>query len=115
MRKRSKENPGGSFTDLKKDVKQAICKEVQCCLRQWGSAGRAAEVLERCQPWLSVEHLIVHNAEMHSSHSIQYLMSEGKQILCQIPGVREVFTGEVIKEKNKYQFCWSVRFTNHSV
>lgn len=112
MRKRSKENSNGSFTDLKKDVKEAIGKEVQRCLRQWGSAGRAAEVLERCEPWLAVEHLIVHNMDAQSTQSIDSLMLEGKQILSQIPGVREVFTGEVMKENSKYGCCWSVRFTH---
>ncbi len=112
MRKRSKENPNGSFTDLKKDVKEAIGLEVQRCLRQWGSAGRAAEVLERCEPWLSVEHLIVHNVSAQPGQSVDSLMSEGKRILSQIPGVREVFTGEAMKENSKYSFCWSVRFTH---
>jgi fructose-bisphosphate aldolase class II len=114
MRKRSKENPKGSFTDLKKDVKEAIEQEVQRCLRQWGSAGRAAEVLERCKPWLSVEHLIVHNVSTESTLSIDVLMSEGKRILSQVPGVRDVFTGEAMKENSKYSFCWSVRFTHQA-
>ncbi len=112
MRKRSKENPDGSFADLKKDVKQAIGKEVQRCLRQWGSAGRAAEVLEQCEPWLAVEHLIVYNVSMQSARSLDSLLSEGKRILSRIPGVREVFTGEAMKENSKYSFCWSVRFTH---
>jgi len=112
MRKRSKDNPDGSFTDLKRDVKAAIGEEVQRCLRQWGSAGRAAEVLQRCEPWLSVEHLIVHNMSAHSIQPVDNLMSEGRRILSQIPGVREVFTGEAMKENSKYSFCWSVRFTH---
>ena len=114
MRKRSKENPKGSFTDLKKDVKQAIGQEVQRCLRQWGSAGRAAEVLERCEPWLSVEHLMVHNMSAQSTQSLDSLISEGKRILSQIPGVREVFTGQAMKENGKYSICWSVRFTHQA-
>ena len=112
MRKRSKDNPDGSFTDLKKDVKEAIGSEVQRCLRQWGSAGRAAEVLEQCEPWLPVEHLIIHNMNSHNAHSLNRIMSEGKQILSEIPGVREVFTGEAIEENSKYRFCLSVRFTH---
>ena len=112
MRKRSKENPKGSFTDLKKDVKEAIGEEVQRCLRQWGSAGRAAEVLEQCESWLSVEHLIVYNMSAQPTQSLGSLMSEGKRILSQIPGVREGFTGEAMKENSKYSFCWSVRFTH---
>jgi fructose-bisphosphate aldolase class II len=114
MRNRCKENPGGSFTDLKKDVKDAIGKEVQRCLHQWGSAGRAAEVLERCAPWLPVEHHIVHKMNAHSKQSLDSLISEGKQILSRIPGVREVFTGEAIKENSIYRFCWSVRFTHQA-
>ncbi|MDT8283667.1 MAG: class II fructose-bisphosphate aldolase, partial [Gammaproteobacteria bacterium] len=112
MQKRSEKNPDGSFTDLKKDVKEAIGREVQRCLRQWGSAGRAAEVLERCQPWLAVEHLIIHNMSMQSNRSADSLLSEGKQILSQIPGVREIFTGEAIQTDSSYHFCWSVRFTH---
>lgn len=112
MRKRSKDNPKGSFTDLKKDVKEAIGLEVQRCLRQWGSAGRAAEVLERCNPWLSVEHLIIHNVSAHHTLPIDSLMATGKQLLSQIPGVREVFIGVAMEENSKYRFCWSVRFTH---
>ena len=44
MRQRSRENPGGSAIDIKRNVKQAISTEVQRCLRLWGCAGRAAEV-----------------------------------------------------------------------
>ena len=112
MRKRSKENPNGSFTDLKKDVKEAIGTEVQRCLRQWGSAGRAAEVLQRCEPWLAVEHLIVHNVDSHVTLPIDIIVSQAKKILSQMPGVREVFTGEAMKENSKYSFCWSVRFSH---
>jgi len=115
MRKRSKNNPDGSFTDLKKDVKEAIETEVQRCLRQWGSAGRAAEVLEQCEPWRSVEHLIIYNGNPGNTKSFSNIMSEGKQILSQIPGVREVFTGKAMQDNSKYHFCWSVRFTHKAV
>jgi fructose-bisphosphate aldolase, class II len=112
MRSGCKGNPNGSFTDLKKDVKEAICTEVQRCLRQWGSAGRAAEVLEQCTPWLTAEHLIVHNVNADSTEVINRVMDEGKQLLSNIPGVRTVFTGEAIQEKSKYRFCWMVQFTH---
>jgi len=114
MRKGCKENPKGSFTDLKKDVKEAICTEVQRCLRQWGSAGRAAEVLERCTPWLTVEHLVVHNVNSNFSESISSVMLEGKKLLSTIPGVREVFVGESMQDESKYQFCWMVKFTHQT-
>jgi len=115
MRERSKSNPDGSFTDLKKDVKDAIKAEVQRCLRQWGSAGRAAEVLAQCEPWLSVEHLIIHNTHSQNPQLLHNIMSEGKKILSQIPGVRQVFTGETMQKNSKYSFCWSVRFTHKAV
>jgi len=115
MRKGCKENPKGSFTDLKKDVKNAICSEVQRCIRQWGSAGRAAEVLERCKPWLTVERLIVHNVVANSSEPLNNILLEGKELLSTIPGVREVFTGEAMQDNSKYQFCWLVKFTHKAV
>lgn len=114
MRTGCKGNPKGSFTDLKKDVKEAIFVEVQRCLRQWGSAGRAAEVLEQCEPWLTVEHLITHNVNSKSVDELTHVMIEGKKILLNIPGVRNVFTGEAMQEKNKYRFCWLVHFTHKS-
>lgn len=112
MRKRSKENPDSSFSDLKKDVKESIGLEVERCLRLWGSAGRAAEVLERCELWRSIAHLIVHNASGQQTHSADYLLEEGKHILSQLPGVREVCVGEAMKENSMYRFCWLVRFTH---
>ncbi|VAW59979.1 Fructose-bisphosphate aldolase class II [hydrothermal vent metagenome] len=114
MRKGCKENSKGSFTDLKKNVKEAIFIEVQRCLRQWGSAGRAAEVLERCSPWLTVEHLIVHNVNSNSVDQLPAVIDEGKKILLNIPGVRNVFTGEAMQEKSKYRFCWLVNFTHEA-
>ncbi len=112
MQKGCKGHPKGSFTDLKKDVKEAIFLEVQRCLRQWGSAGRAAEVLEQCSPWLTVEHLIVHNVNAHTSEQLNDVMDEGRNILLNIPGVRAVFTGESMQENSKYRFCWLVHFTH---
>jgi len=115
MRKRTKENPNGSFTDLKKDVQDAIGEEVQRCLRQWGSAGRAAEVMGQCQPWSPVEHLIIHNVNRLNDQQVSDMMAQGKRILTTIPGVREVFTGEALEENGKYRFCWLVRFTHKAV
>ena len=112
MRKGCKSDSNDSFTELKKDVKEAICTEVKRCLRQWGSAGRAAEVLERCAPWLTVEHLIVHNIDSYSDQPLNEVISEGKNILNKIPGVRNVFTGKAVQEKSKYHYCWLVQFTH---
>ncbi len=116
MHSRVKAGQEGSFTDLKQGVKEAICSEVKHCLRLWGSAGRAAEVLTQCEPWASVEHLIIYNVVDHmSDEQAQAMIAKGRQILSNIPGVREVFTGETVKQDAKYRFCWLVRFTHKAV
>ena len=115
MRQRSRENPSGSFIDINKDVKEAIGSEVQRCLRLWGCAGRAAEVIAQCEPWSPVEHLIVHNVNKLHEQQFNNMMAEGKRLLSDIPGVREVFTGEAIDENDRYQFCWLLRLAHKSV
>ncbi len=116
MRAQVKADREGSFIDLKKGVKEAICTEVKRCLRLWGSAGRAAEVLTQCEPWAPVEHLIIYNViDRMSDEQAQSMIAKGRQILANIPGVREVFTGEAVKQNAKYRFCWLVRFAHKAV
>ena len=115
MRTQSKLNPSGSFTELKKDVKDAVCKEVERCLRIWGCAGRAAEVFEQCEPWLPVEHLIVHNIKRLSEQQEDFIISEGRRLLSTIPGVRDIFTGKAIKQGEQYSFCWLIHLSNKQV
>lgn len=115
MRDRIKIEKTGSFTDMKQGVKEAISEDVENCLRAWGSAGRAAEVLTQCAPWASVEHLIIYNVERMDDAQAQAMMAEGRRVLSRIPGVREVFAGQAIQEGTKYKFCWLVRFTDKAV
>jgi len=116
MRAQVKADREGSFIDLKQGVKEAICTEVKRCLRLWGSAGRAAEVLAQCEPWAPVEHLIIYNVfDYMSDEDAQMMMSKGRKVLSNIPGVREVFTGEAVKEGVKFRFCWLVRFAHKAV
>ena len=115
MRDTVKTERTGSFTDLKQGVKEAIGEDVERCLREWGSAGRAAEVLTQCAPWNSVEHMIIYNVERMNDEQAQAMMTEGRRVLSNIPGVRDVFTGQAVQEGSKYQFCWLVRFTDKAV
>jgi len=116
MRSQVKANREGSFIDLKQGVKEAIGEEVKRCLRLWGSAGRAAEVLAQCEPWASVEHLIIYNVSEHvTDDQARAMIAEGQRVLSEIPGVREVFVGETVKEEARYRFCWLVRFTHRAV
>ena len=115
MKAQIKQNPNGSFTELKAGVKEAIGDEVDRCMHQWGSAGRAAEVITQCEPWTPIEHLIIYNVELIDDQQVQDMMDEGRKVLSTIPGVRGVFTGEAVKENSKFRFCWLVRFCHKAV
>lgn len=115
MLNQTKLNPQGSFVELMQDVKQAVGTEVERCLRIWGSAGRAAEVMARCEPWVPVEHVIVHNASRLNEQQVNAIMAEGRRLLLNIAGVRSVFTGQALKQNEKYQFLWTVHLSNKKV
>lgn len=107
--------PNGSFTELKAGVKDAIGQEVERCLRLWGSAGRAAEVLAQCELWAPVEELIMYNVESIGDQQSHAMMAEGRRVLAAIPGVLEVFSGEAVKKQAKFRYCWRVRFCHKAV
>jgi len=75
-----------------------IAVEVERCMRMWGSAGRAAEVIAQCEPWAAVEHLIMFNVEGLDKAGADLMMAEGQRVLSSIPGVREVFSGEAMQD-----------------
>ena len=108
-------NSSASFTELQQGVKQAIGTEVERCLRIWGCAGRAAEVLAQCEPWLPVEHLITHAIKGISEQQTHTVMAEGRKLLSNIPGVRGVFTGETVKQGEQSSVCWLVHLANQHV
>ena len=106
---------GSGYTGLQRGVKDAVAEEVERCMRLWGSAGRAAEVLARCQPWQPVEHLIIYNVEGIDKEGVESMMAEGRRVLSAIPGVLEVFTGEAVQEDASYRYTWLVRFCHEKV
>lgn len=103
------------YTGLAKGVADAICAEVERCLRVWGSAGRAAEVMAQCRPWLPVEHVIIYNVAESAVADMAMLMAEGRRRLAKIPGVREVMTGEAVREDARYRYTWLVKFCHPAV
>jgi fructose-bisphosphate aldolase class II len=104
-----------SYTGLLKGAKDAIRQKVEHCLRLWGSANRAADVLTFCQPWSQVEHLIIYNVTGITEQEVAAMMAEGQRVLSAIPGVREVITGRAVKEDAKYRYTWLVRFCHPAV
>jgi len=99
-----------AYTGLLKDINHAVAAEVERCMRMWGSAGRAAEVLAQCKPWTPVEHLIMFNIEGTDKIGADMMMVEGQRVLSAIAGVREVFSGEAMQDNAKYHYTWLVRF-----
>ena len=115
IRASAKADRAGSYTGLMKGVQGAVSAEVESRMRLWGSAGRAAEVLSRCRPWMPVEHLIIYNVEGVDETRVDMMMAEGRRVLGAIPGVREVVTGRAVQEKAKYRYTWLVRFCHPAV
>jgi fructose-bisphosphate aldolase class II len=115
IRKNAGSVQGGSYTRLTLGVQAAISQEVERCIRLWGSAGRAAEVLAQCTPWLPVEHLIIYNVEGLDEAGVKSMMAQGRQVLGKIPGVREVVTGQAIKQDAAYLYTWLVQFCHPAV
>ncbi len=104
-----------NFTSQVKGVVDAICHEVSRCMQLWGSAGQADAVLQSCQAWFEVEHLIIYNVSGLNALQTREMAQKGKHILAQIPGVREVFIGESVKENDQYRYTWLVKFCHPKV
>lgn len=72
-------------------------------------------MLAQCRPWTPVEHLIIYNVEGLDKTGAKAMMAEGRRVLSAIPGVREVFTGEAIKQDAGYRYIWLVQFCHPAV
>jgi fructose-bisphosphate aldolase class II len=103
------------YTGLVRGVGEAIKQEAERCMRLWGAAGRAAEVLTQCAPWTPVEHVIIYNTTLNDASDVEAMMAEGRRTLSAIPGVREVFTGHAVQEEAGYRHSWLVRFCHPAV
>jgi fructose-bisphosphate aldolase class II len=115
IRANARADARGGYTGLVKDVREGIREEVERCMRLWGSAGRAAEVLVQCQAWQPVEHVILYNVEHAPDAQVEAMMARGREMLSMIPGVRRVVTGWAVADKPRYRFCWLIEFTHRAV
>lgn len=102
------------YNALLAGVRTAVSAEVERCMRMWGAAGRAAEVLTQCRPWLNVERVVVYNASGLDGERLR-VMEEGQRQLAAIPGVREVQVGSVANKSTRYRHCWLIRFASTAV
>ncbi len=109
IRKNIKIEISSGYIGLAKNINHAVAAEVERCMRLWGSAGRAAEVLARCESWTSVEQIIICTVEGLDNSDASILMNEGRRMLSSIPGVRDVFSGEAVQKDARYHYTWRIR------
>jgi fructose-bisphosphate aldolase class II len=107
----TRSNPKGSFIDLKRDVKQAVQQEVQRCLKLWGSAGRAAEILEQCASWDPAQELLLFDLEEGPEMAAR-LCRQGERVLAEIPGVRHCSISMQQQTERSYRFCCRIHFVS---
>ncbi len=115
IRAQAAADPAAGYTRLLSGTRAAIRDEVLRCCELWGSAGRAAALLEHCRPWTAVEHTILYNVEGLDHKGVEAMMREGHAVLSAIPGVRRVFTGDAVADQAPYRHCWLVRFASAAV
>jgi fructose-bisphosphate aldolase class II len=100
----------GGYKQLMQGVQAAVCEEAKRCMLLCGAAGRAAEVLTQCTPWMPVEQVIKFSVEAIEEEYVELIMAQGRCLLSSIPGVREVVAAKAIKVDAKYRYRWLVRF-----
>ena len=106
---------GGGYAERLPRLRQAVREETERCIRLWGGAGRAREVLAACRPWSEVAHVIVYNVDGPDPDGVAAMMAEGRRVLSAIPGVREVVTGRAVSEDAPYRYSWLIRFCHRAV
>lgn len=104
-----------NYTGQMKGAANAIQAEAERCIRLWGSAGQADQILKIAKPWNPVEHVIVYNTKAEDPATVQAMMDEGAQVLSKIPGVRRVVTGHAIQKDARYRHTWLVTFCHEAV
>jgi fructose-bisphosphate aldolase class II len=105
-----------SYAHLFRRVRDAVADETERCIRLWGGAGRAAELLSRCPAWEPVEHLITYNVQHGDDGDVAAMIAEGRRVLAAVPGVRAVEAGQAVAvDQARYRYCWLVRFASAAV
>jgi len=103
------------YTTLVSDVRSRIRAEVERCMRLWGSAGRAAEVMMQCRPWCSVQHVVICSLDHPPDTQVEHMVGRGSEALAAIPGVRRVISGWTVREALRFRLCWLVEVAHESV
>lgn len=103
------------YLKLFNGVREGVEQEADRLMRMWGSAGRAAEVLEQCHSWQGVEYVMKFNLPGTDAEEKAMIARRGRKLLTQIPGVRDVIVTEAYNDSNTQQYCWQLRLASAEV
>lgn len=103
------------YMKLFSGVREEMEQEVSRLMRIWGCAGRSAEVMEQCRPWQGVDYVLKFNLPDTDPEEMEMIIRRGRQVLLQIPGVREIEVGETDKNHTSPQYCWQLRLVSGEV
>jgi fructose-bisphosphate aldolase class II len=102
------------YLKLFSGVREGVEQEADRLMRVWGSAGRAAEVLEQCRPWLGVELVLRFNLPGTDAEEEAMLTRRARRLLGQLPGVRAVQVGEAFNDTTAPRYCWQLRLASEA-
>ncbi len=108
-------NKDDGYLNLFSGVRKVVQEEADRLMRAWGSAGRAAEVLERCQRWNLIDHIIKFNLPANDAAEAAHIVSRGRKILSEIPGVRDVIASDAMEPDKNQRYRWIIRVTSPQV
>ncbi len=111
LRSNSRNNNDG-YLKLFHGVRGKVEQEAGRLMRVWGSAGRAAEVLEQCRPWQGVDYVIKFNLPESEPEDEAMLARRAHRLLSPLPGVRELVIGEQLGDGGTPQHCWQLRLAS---
>jgi fructose-bisphosphate aldolase, class II len=115
MRENAAADERCGYTGIVKGIQDAMRAEIERCMVNWGSAGKADAVLGAAEAWQPVHHVIIYNLDTDDASQISNMMHEGEKVLSQIPGVRRVITANAIQDDASYKFIWLVEFVHKNV
>lgn len=115
MRRNIEADARCGYTGIVTGIQDAIRDEVERCMVNWGSVGKADEVLAVSEAWQPVHHVIIYNVDIDDDAQIKKMMSEGEKVLSKIPGVRRVITGKAVQKDAHYKFTWLIEFVHENV
>jgi hypothetical protein len=103
-----------SWHEFNELISETVANRLYDYLNKTGASKNGQAILETCNLWHPVEHLIIYNTSTDDSTSLK-TASEGLRVLDKIPGVRATWHGRSVKPDAKYKWCWLVRFAHQAV